>query len=212
MFSVMWSEHCSYKSSKQLLRTLPTQGQECSPGRARTPAWWPSVTVWPSPSRSNRTTTPAPSSRTRVPPPASAASCATSSPWARGPVALLDALKFGWPDDHRTRRLVDGVVRGVGGYGNCVGVPDRGRRADLRLPSYTGNPLVNVMCVGRPAGRSHRACDRADAGLAGRAVRLADGPRRHRRRIGAGQRGLRRRLGRDAAQRPDRRSVRRPSC
>jgi phosphoribosylformylglycinamidine synthase len=63
------------------------------------------------------------------------------------PVALLDALKFGWPDDRRTRRLVDGVVRGVGGYGNCVGVPTVGGELTFD-PTYTGNPLVNVMCVG----------------------------------------------------------------
>ena len=63
------------------------------------------------------------------------------------PIALLDPLKFGWPDDAATRRLVRGVVRGVGSYGNCVGVPTVGGEL-LFDPSYTDNPLVNVMCVG----------------------------------------------------------------
>ena len=148
MFSVMWSEHCSYKSSKPLLKTLPTDG----PGRGRRagrerrrdldrrrPAR--------SPSRSSRTTTPPRSSRTRAPPPVSAASSATSSPWARGRSRCSTALRFGDPADPRTRHLVDGVVRGVGGYGNCVGVPTVGGELVFD-PSYAGNPLVNVMAIG----------------------------------------------------------------
>src|SRR4029079_16976402 len=64
-----------------------------------------------------------------------------------GPIAVLDALRFGDPSDPRTRHLVDGVVRGVGGYGNCVGVPTVG--GDLVFdPSYQDNPLVNVMAIG----------------------------------------------------------------
>jgi len=63
------------------------------------------------------------------------------------PIAVLDALRFGDPSDPRTRHLVDGVVRGVGGYGNCVGVPTVG--GDLVFdPSYQDNPLVNVMAIG----------------------------------------------------------------
>jgi phosphoribosylformylglycinamidine synthase len=63
------------------------------------------------------------------------------------PVAVLDALRFGDPADSRTRHLVDGVVRGVGGYGNCVGVPTVGGELSFH-PSYAENPLVNVMAVG----------------------------------------------------------------
>ena len=63
------------------------------------------------------------------------------------PIAVLDALQFGDPSDARTRHLVDGVVRGVGGYGNCVGVPTVGGELVFD-PSYPGNPLVNVMAVG----------------------------------------------------------------
>src|SRR4029077_9016055 len=63
------------------------------------------------------------------------------------PIAVLDALRFGDPSDPRTRHLVDGVVRGVGGYGNCVGVPTVGGELVFD-PSYQGNPLVNVMAIG----------------------------------------------------------------
>ncbi|MEA2675583.1 MAG: phosphoribosylformylglycinamidine synthase subunit PurL, partial [Chloroflexota bacterium] len=63
------------------------------------------------------------------------------------PIAVLDALRFGDPADARTRHLVDGVVRGVGGYGNCVGVPTVGGELVFD-PSYADNPLVNVMAIG----------------------------------------------------------------
>ena len=63
------------------------------------------------------------------------------------PIAILDALRFGDPGDPRTRHLVDGVVRGVGGYGNCVGVPTVGGELVFD-PTYQGNPLVNVMAIG----------------------------------------------------------------
>ncbi len=63
------------------------------------------------------------------------------------PIAILDALRFGDPADPRTRHLVDGVVRGVGGYGNCVGVPTVGGELVFDR-SYEGNPLVNVMAIG----------------------------------------------------------------
>src|SRR5689334_23983627 len=63
------------------------------------------------------------------------------------PVAVLDALRFGDPGDPRTRHLVEGVVRGVGGYGNCVGVPTVGGELVFDR-TYQGNPLVNVMALG----------------------------------------------------------------
>jgi len=63
------------------------------------------------------------------------------------PIAVLDALRFGDPAEARTRHLVDGVVRGVGGYGNCVGVPTVGGELVFD-PSYADNPLVNVMAIG----------------------------------------------------------------
>ena len=182
MFSVMWSEHCSYKSSRRCCRAADRPARTWSPVRARTPAWSPSARGWRSPSSSSRTTTRARSSRTRAPRPAWAASCATSSPWAPGPIAILDALKFGDPADARTRRLVDGVVRGVGGYGNCVGVPTVGGELVFD-PSYTDNPLVNVMAVGLLEERLPDAGGGARPGQPRRALRLGDRPRRDRRRV-----------------------------
>ena len=99
------------------------------------------------------------------------------------PIAVLDALRFGDPASPRTRHLVDGVVRGVGGYGNCVGVPTVGGELVFD-PSYQGNPLVNVMAIGAARGGGSHARGRARARQCGRAVRLDDRPRRHRRRVG----------------------------
>ncbi len=84
IFSVMWSEHCSYKSSNVHLKRLPTRGRRCCRVPAKMPAWWTSATAWPPPSRWNRTITRATSSRFRARPPASAAFCAIFSRWARG--------------------------------------------------------------------------------------------------------------------------------
>ena len=63
------------------------------------------------------------------------------------PIANLNALRFGSPGHPRTKAIVDGVVRGIGGYGNCVGVPTVGGEVNFH-PAYDGNPLVNAMTVG----------------------------------------------------------------
>ena len=68
------------------------------------------------------------------------------------PVALLDSLRFGAPEHPKTRHLVDGVVAGIGGYGNCVGVPTVGGEATFHR-AYNGNILVNAMCVGLARAR-----------------------------------------------------------
>ena len=148
MFSVMWSEHCSYKSSKPLLRTLPTAGEGvvAGPGRERrrhldrrrARGRVQDRVAQPPDARS---------SRTRAPRPASAASCATSSRWAPGRSRSSTRCASATRPTPRTRHLVDGVVRGVGGYGNCVGVPTVGGELVFD-PSYEGNPLVNVMAIG----------------------------------------------------------------
>jgi len=147
MFSVMWSEHCSYKSSKSLLRTLPTAGSDvlAGPGEnAGVVSIGDGLAVAFKIESHNH-----PSAVEPYQGAATGVGGILRDIVAMGarPIALLDALKFGWPDDHRTRRLVDGVVRGVGGYGNCVGVPTVGGELTFD-PTYTGNPLVNVMCVG----------------------------------------------------------------
>ena len=63
------------------------------------------------------------------------------------PIALLNSLRFGTLDDPATRRLVDGVVAGIAGYGNSIGIPTVGGEIAFE-PSYAGNPLVNVFCLG----------------------------------------------------------------
>ena len=147
MFSVMWSEHCSYKSSKPLLRTLPTAGQGvvAGPGEnAGVISIGDGLAVAFKIESHNH-----PSAVEPYQGAATGVGGILRDIFTMGarPIAVLDALRFGDPVDARTRRLVDGVVRGVGGYGNCVGVPSVGGELVFD-PSYAGNPLVNVMAIG----------------------------------------------------------------
>jgi len=147
MFSVMWSEHCSYKSSKPLLRTLPTGGSGvvAGPGEnAGVVSIGEGLAVAFKIESHNH-----PSAVEPYQGAATGVGGILRDIFAMGarPVAVLDALRFGDPADPRTRHLVDGVVRGVGGYGNCVGVPTVGGELVFD-PSYGGNPLVNVMAIG----------------------------------------------------------------
>ena len=186
-----------------LLGRLPSSGRAaCWSGPARTPARSTSATGWPSSSRSSRTTIRAPWSRTRGPPPAWAASSATSSPWARGRSRSSTACASGrsTPTPRpmrqaaaRNRYLFGGVVGGIAGYGNCIGIPDVGGEITFDA-SYSGNPLVNAMCVGiarhdeitlaRAAGAGQRPAagrgvDRARRNP-GRVVRVGHARRRSR--------------------------------
>ncbi len=147
MFSVMWSEHCSYKSSRPLLRTLPTGGPGvlAGPGEnAGVVSIGDGLAVAFKIESHNH-----PSAVEPVQGAATGVGGILRDIFAMGarPIAVLDALRFGDPGSPRTRRLVDGVVRGVGGYGNCVGVPTIGGELVFD-PSYEGNPLVNVMAIG----------------------------------------------------------------
>jgi phosphoribosylformylglycinamidine synthase subunit PurL len=147
MFSVMWSEHCSYKSSRPLLSTLPTSGQDviAGPGEsAGVVRIGDGLAVAFKLESHNH-----PSAVEPYQGAATGVGGILRDVVAMGarPIALLDALKFGNPEEARTRQLVRGVVRGVGGYGNCVGVPTVGGELTFD-PSYAENPLVNVMCVG----------------------------------------------------------------
>ena len=147
MFSVMWSEHCSYKSSKPLLATLPTGGSEvvAGPGEnAGVVRIGDGLAVAFKLESHNH-----PSAVEPYQGAATGVGGILRDIFTMGarPVAILDALKFGDPAQDRTRHLVRGVVRGVGGYGNCVGVPTVGGELVFH-PSYAGNPLVNVMAVG----------------------------------------------------------------
>jgi len=147
MFSVMWSEHCSYKSSKPLLRTLPTAGAGvvAGPGEnAGVISIGDGLAVAFKIESHNH-----PSAVEPYQGAATGVGGILRDIFTMGarPIAVLDALRFGEPSDARTRHLVDGVVRGVGGYGNCVGVPTVGGELVFDA-SYQGNPLVNVMAIG----------------------------------------------------------------
>jgi phosphoribosylformylglycinamidine synthase len=147
MFSVMWSEHCSYKSSRPLLRTLPTGGDDvvAGPGEnAGVISIGDGLAVAFKIESHNH-----PSAVEPYQGAATGVGGILRDIFTMGarPIAVLDALRFGDPADARTRHLVDGVVRGVGGYGNCVGVPTIGGELVFD-PSYQGNPLVNVMAIG----------------------------------------------------------------
>jgi phosphoribosylformylglycinamidine synthase len=147
MFSVMWSEHCSYKSSRPLLGTLPTEGRDvvAGPGEnAGVISIGDGLAVAFKIESHNH-----PSAVEPYQGAATGVGGILRDIFTMGarPIAVLDALRFGDPADPRTRHLVDGVVRGVGGYGNCVGVPTVGGELVFD-PSYAGNPLVNVMAIG----------------------------------------------------------------
>jgi phosphoribosylformylglycinamidine synthase len=147
MFSVMWSEHCSYKSSRRHLSTLPVGGDDvvAGPGEnAGVIAIGEGLAVAFKLESHNH-----PSAVEPYQGAATGVGGILRDIFTMGarPIAILDALKFGDPAEARTRALVRGVVRGVGGYGNCVGVPTVGGELVFH-PSYATNPLVNVMAIG----------------------------------------------------------------
>lgn len=147
MYGAMWSEHCSYKSSKKHLRTLPTEGSAVlvGPGQdaGAVDVGDGIAAVFKMESHSH------PSA---IEPYQGAATGVGGivrdiiSMGAR-PVALLDPLMFGPLADERNRWLLTGVVAGIGGYGNCIGVPTVGGEIHFAEP-HSANPSVNVMCVG----------------------------------------------------------------
>src|SRR6187401_2577267 len=147
MYAVMWSEHCSYKSSRMHLRRLPTEGEGVLVGPGENAGVMDVGDGIAAAIRIESHNHPS-----AIEPYQGAATGVGGilrdifTMGAR-PIAVLDALRFGDPSDARTRHLVDGVVRGVGGYGNCVGVPTVGGELVFD-PSYQGNPLVNVMAIG----------------------------------------------------------------
>ena len=153
VFSVMWSEHCSYKSSRIWLRQLPTkapwvlQGPGENAGVVEIGEGLAAVFKMESHNH--------PSFIEPYQGAATGVGGILRDVFTMGarPIANLNALRFGRPENPVTRRLVDGVVRGIGGYGNCVGVPTVGGEINFH-PAYDGNPLVNAMTVGiAPADR-----------------------------------------------------------
>ncbi len=147
IFSVMWSEHCSYKSSKIWLKTLPTSGPQviCGPGENAgvVDIGDGDAVVFKIESHNH------PSFIEPYQGAATGVGGILRDVFTMGarPIAILDSLRFGSPDHPRTRHLVAGVVAGIGGYGNCVGVPTVGGECEFD-PAYNGNILVNAMCVG----------------------------------------------------------------
>src|SRR6516162_2948631 len=147
IFSVMWSEHCSYKSSKKWLKTLPTTGPRviCGPGENAgvVDIGDGQAVIFKIESHNH------PSFIEPYQGAATGVGGILRDVFTMGarPIAILDSLRFGSPDHPRTRHLVSGVVSGIGGYGNCVGVPTVGGECEFH-PSYDGNILVNAMCVG----------------------------------------------------------------
>jgi phosphoribosylformylglycinamidine synthase len=147
IFAAMWSEHCSYKSSKIWLRTLPTTGPLviCGPGENAgvVDIGDGDAVVFKIESHNH------PSFIEPYQGAATGVGGILRDVFTMGarPIAILDSLRFGSPDHPRTRHLVAGVVAGIGGYGNCVGVPTVGGECDFH-PAYDGNILVNAMCVG----------------------------------------------------------------
>ncbi len=147
MFSVMWSEHCSYKSSRVHLKSLPTEGDRIlvGPGEgAGIIEVADGVAVaWKIESHNHPSF---------VEPFNGAATGVGGivrdilSMGAR-PIALMDPLRFGPLDDARTRYVVDGVVHGISSYGNSIGVPTVGGETVFE-DCYAENPLVNVACLG----------------------------------------------------------------
>ncbi len=193
IYSVMWSEHCSYKSSKVHLRQFgdkapQVRGAAGRHGRERRGRRH-RRRLRRSPSRSSRTTTRPTSSPTRARPPGSAGSSATSSSMGARPVAVMDSLRFGAA---RPGRGPAGCCRawwtGIGGYGNCLGLPNIGGEVVLR-PGYIGNPLVNAL-LRRPAAARTRSSWPPPPGPATRWCCSAPAPARgrHRRRLGPGRR------------------------
>jgi phosphoribosylformylglycinamidine synthase len=147
VFSSMWSEHCSYKTSRPLLETLPTEGPQVVQGPGENAGVVDVGDGWGVAFKIESHNHPS-----AVEPYQGAATGVGGilrdvfTMGAR-PVAVLDSLRFGDLESARARYLLDGVVRGIGDYGNCVGIPTVGGEAVFD-PGYEHNPLVNAMCVG----------------------------------------------------------------
>ncbi len=147
IFSVMWSEHCSYKSTRAHLRRLPTRAPWVLQGPGENAGVIDigdgDVAVFKMESHNH------PSFIEPYQGAATGVGGIMRDVFTMGarPVAMMNALRFGAPEHEKMRHLVSGVVAGIGGYGNCMGVPTVGGEVNFH-PSYNGNILVNAMCVG----------------------------------------------------------------
>ena len=147
IFSVMWSEHCSYKSSRVWLSQLPTKGPHVIQGPGENAGVVDigdgDAIVFKMESHNH------PSFIEPYQGAATGVGGIMRDVFTMGarPIANLNALRFGDPAHPKTRHLLAGVVAGIGGYGNCTGVPTVGGETNFD-PGYNGNILVNAMCVG----------------------------------------------------------------
>ncbi|CAN5232766.1 phosphoribosylformylglycinamidine synthase subunit PurL [soil metagenome] len=147
IFSVMWSEHCSYKSSRIHLKKLPTTGPQviCGPGENAgvVDIGDGQAAIFKMESHNH------PSYIEPYQGAATGVGGILRDVFTMGarPVANMNALRFGRPDHPKMRHLIAGVVHGIGGYGNCVGVPTVGGEVNFHK-AYDGNILVNAMTVG----------------------------------------------------------------
>ncbi len=147
IFSVMWSEHCSYKSSRIHLKKLPTTGPQviCGPGENAgvIDIGDGQAAIFKMESHNH------PSYIEPYQGAATGVGGILRDVFTMGarPIANMNALRFGSPDHPKMKHLIAGVVSGIGGYGNCVGVPTVGGEVNFH-PAYDGNILVNAMTVG----------------------------------------------------------------
>ncbi|HLJ52579.1 MAG TPA: phosphoribosylformylglycinamidine synthase subunit PurL [Rhizomicrobium sp.] len=147
IFSVMWSEHCSYKSTRIHLRKLPTKAPWVLQGPGENAGVIDigdgDACIFKMESHNH------PSFIEPYQGAATGVGGIMRDVFTMGarPVAMMNALRFGEPSHPKTRHLVSGVVSGIGGYGNCMGVPTVGGEVNFHK-SYNGNILVNAMCVG----------------------------------------------------------------
>ena len=153
IFSSMWSEHCSYKSSKKWLKTLPTEGPQVIQGPGENAGVVDigdgQAVVFKIESHNH------PSFIEPYQGAATGVGGILRDVFTMGarPIANLNALRFGDPDHPKTKHLVSGVVAGISGYGNCIGVPTVAGEVNFHA-AYNGNILVNAMTVGlAPADR-----------------------------------------------------------
>ncbi|MGR3837134.1 MAG: phosphoribosylformylglycinamidine synthase subunit PurL [Cognatishimia sp.] len=147
IFSAMWNEHCSYKSSKKWLRTLPTEGPQviCGPGENAgvIDIGDGQAVIFKMESHNH------PSYIEPYQGAATGVGGILRDVFTMGarPIAAMNSLSFGETSHPKTRQLVNGVVEGVGGYGNCFGVPTVGGEVRFH-PAYNGNCLVNAFAAG----------------------------------------------------------------
>ena len=147
LFSSLWSEHCAYKHSRVFLRGLPTRAPHVLQGPGENAGivdlGGDLALTFKIESHNH------PSFIEPFQGAATGVGGILRDIFTMGarPIAVLDSLRFGDPADPRTRRLIEGVVSGIGWYGNCFGVPNLGGEVAF-APEYAGNPLVNAMAVG----------------------------------------------------------------